>query len=461
MKFSSRNIGGGEWIRGVILVPLAGLALVAVILALRDNSESEEDTSSTTRNSKTRFYLPDGEAKAYQWSLTTTVGSGGNNTSELETVFDGTLNIRLFVNGEQVAMAVQIMPLQVRLMGENNKLMESAFSTPFVIHLDALGQFGASLFPQDISRNDRAALDATIRSLQIVLPKQNATQWTTIEMDQNGEFRALYQWKKRRMLVKRKQQYLTSQKTGIYAIRVLLSDVRATVDTDGLWLERSEGKEIIQLEAPGGKVLARVDSRFKLEPLTKSPDNKLGIWNPDLFKSAVFELDSPDAQTESTWDIAARELERQRFVKAGITLKHLVAELSNRDLEEAAFARQFASFLRIFPDEVSQLSITLRAIDDRRAALLMNILELAGTPQAQATLIEIAESEEFLRSNRLRALVALSGVEAPTTDTVAGISRLYESQGPNTESAELSSTALLTLGTIADKADDVIREEIH
>lgn len=442
-------------------VALVGLALIVGVLAFHDTKQTREGPSHPSRDLDWRFDLRPEGTKAYRWFLTTKVAPGSQEVSGLETTFESTLNVRILPNAGRLMMAVQLSSLHVRLMGEPNQAMESAFSVPFVIEIDAQGQFGKSRFPPEIAKGDRAVLDAAIRSLQIVLSEEKVARWMITESDQNGDFQASYQLAAGKTVIKRKQRYSSYQQAGVFVIRVKASNVRAEVDSSGPWLQRSEGTERLQLEGPGGQVLAQVESRFKLEPLAEAPSGELALWKHDLLESVQLDLDSSAAREASAWDKVARELERQQLVKEGVSLERLFAGLSSHRPEDAVFAHQFASFLRVFPAKAIRLPTRLGALGDSQAALLLNILELAGTPEAQAALVEVAKGTTYLRDNRFRALLAIAGLEDPNAETMTALTHMYESRWNSAESAELSAMALFALGAVAGKATNTIRQEIR
>jgi hypothetical protein len=90
-------------------------------------------------------------------------------------------------------------------------------------------------------------------------------------------------------------------------------------------------------------------------------------------------------------------------------------------------------------------------LDDGAVAALLNALELAGTPEAQAALGAVLDDQGFGRVNRLRAAIALGGVAEPTPEALDSLWRTSERRETR-EASEIADTALLALGALAPNA---------
>ena len=91
-------------------------------------------------------------------------------------------------------------------------------------------------------------------------------------------------------------------------------------------------------------------------------------------------------------------------------------------------------------------------MDDGSAALLFNILELAGTPQAQRVLADAMENGSLSPANRFRSMVAMAGLEQPTEETIERLTRAGYSLRSGEDELDLASTATLVLGAVTRQA---------
>lgn len=405
-------------------------------------------TSRGARSRALAFRFPEGAKRAYHWSLTTRVSSERSGTRRVhETSYAGTMNVHVLPGRPAPTLVVQLSPLQVRVQGEANPTMEAAFSRPFTIQIDPRGRLGEARFPPDLAATDRAVLDGAMRALQIVLPEDGDRSWTTAETDVNGEYVASYERERPDRVRKARLRYSSPRAPGAFSIRILDSSVRADVDPAGPWLARADGSERLSIEAEGGVVLALVEARFSLEPAPEPLSAEFALWN-EAAAAAQVSRDAPSAAV-SAWTEAERARERQRLQKDGVTLDALLAALRRRAPEDAAFAHEFAAFLRVFPGEARRIRAALRGIPDDRAPLLFNVLELAGTPEAQEVLAAIMEDRHEGKADRFRALAALAGVQNPTPEAIDRISREAFGDGA---SGGVASSALLALGALSPRA---------
>jgi hypothetical protein len=408
------------------------------------------------------FQVGGQQRRSYAWSVTTSVWRAEVTTAAPTRIaLEGRMNIHRFLSSGRSMLGLQMSPLRVWVSGARNANMEAAFGVPFVMEIDGRGEFGASRFSVETADGDRAILDAIARTLQVVLPGGPARRWDQAERDQNGSYLASYVREgEGAAITKRKVRYSSAGPEGVFAIRVVSSKVQAELDAAGPWLARSVGAEQLRLIGPDHKVLATVETRFALGPATPPPSDALGVWSEEVLRSIRTPLHVPSQRRASAWDETALEKERTRLTGAGVTLGTLLAGLTTRDLKDAAFADEFASYLRVFPAETQKLVPGLKRLGEPAAALLFNILERAGTLEAQKVVLEVIEGPAHGVSNRMRALVALGGFERPSDQVVNRLIRFYEAERLRADAGGLTSTALLALGAMGHRLTDEPRARI-
>jgi hypothetical protein len=389
---------------------------------------------------------------SYRWELA--ASAGPRSGPREETTITGTLNARITTASERRQIAFQLSGLSVQVGGRREAELERAYQRPFVLEIDDRGRFGPSRFDPAIPPRERAVLDAAIRLLQVVLPTGDEARWETREADGVGEYDAAYVREAHGGVTKRKLRYGATRGATPLSARVVASELRAELAPGPGWLRRAAGSERLDLAAGDGGVLASTSTRFTLEPSPAPVDPNLAVWRDRPFEGTGVAV---DGRGPSAWDAAAVARARDRFQRQGTTLDGLLAGLGTHDVRDAAFAHELAEFLRAFPEEAHRATARLGTLADLEAAVLLSVLELAGTPEAQDALVRLASSPGASRANRLRAVAGLAGVAEPTGDTLAALERLSATPRRTADDAELASASLLAYGALAGRAGDALR----
>lgn len=441
--------------RLVIAIPVA--LLIAVGLALLPRGRTAGPAG--PRGGGSAFPLVPGSSRAYALNFSTTVSSAGG--APRETVLEGRLNVRVVAGaGGGSALAVQLAPLRVLVDGEPQPAMERRWAAPFVVAIGTRGALGASLFPPELAPGDRAVLDGAIRAFQVVLPAEPRDAWEETESDQVGTFVASYRRGGPGVVEKKKARYTSVRPPALVFPQVLASVLRAELDGAGPWLARAEGSERLRFAPEGGPPLATVEARFGLEP-AGAPEASAAVWRDEAVRAARVGVNAP-GPASSAWDDAEREATRQRLEERRVTIDQLVARARTSRGPDPALAHELAAYLRIFPEAAARFPDFVRGADDSTAQLLLHALELAGTPESQDALADVAESSGQSRDDRMRALVALGGVQAPTAGTLERLERDARAAGSGDRSG-IASTALLALGAAtanatAEAGERVVRD---
>ena len=90
----------------------------------------------------------------------------------------------------------------------------------------------------------------------------------------------------------------------------------------------------------------------------------------------------------------------------------------------------------------------VRILDDRTRADLYLVFELAGTPSAQAALSSVITDERWMQTDRMRAIVALSGITDPTEGTIDVLWSTARLGPASREHGLVAGTAVLALGSL-------------
>jgi hypothetical protein len=440
--------------KAVIVATAAALLGAGVVLRPWERAGGGILSGRAARAEGAVLALRAGSSRAYSLAFTTRLTSTGAATRE--TALAGRLSVAVVTAAGQPALALQLDPLEVRVDGKPEPAMSRRYKAPFVVPIAASGRLGPSLFPPEVAKGDRAVLDGMVRAFQVVLPASLQDAWEESESDNLGTYVASYRWAGG-AITKAKIRYTGVHPPALFKVRVLASAVRAEVARSGPWLTRLEGSEELLLVPEAGAAEARVQARFSLED-DGAPTPQVAVELAAAPGVARVELDAGPSRP-SAWDEEERAAARRRFEAAGITLATLTAQARSARLPAPALTHDLAAYFRVYPEAAAEAERQLEAAGDSGAAILLNALELAGTPAAQKALLDVAGGGGHSRANRIRALVALTGVETPDPETLERLARDARGAGAGDRS-EIASTSLLTLGALAPRAPEATGQQI-
>jgi HEAT repeat protein len=133
--------------------------------------------------------------------------------------------------------------------------------------------------------------------------------------------------------------------------------------------------------------------------------------------------------------------------------EEISATIASLDLAvdvRAGHIHRLRDLLQMHPELPSMVLDALRedALGDRTRADLYLALQLAGTPEAQRVLNEVATDYSLSPQDGLRAIVALGSVRQPTDETLQQLWSTARAGPTDGEYRDLPTTATLALGTI-------------
>ncbi|MEZ5962504.1 MAG: HEAT repeat domain-containing protein [Planctomycetota bacterium] len=354
--------------------------------------------------------------------------------------------------GSAVEVAMQLRDVDYRVATAPDAARARALGVPFVVGF--VGGMPTSFrFPAGLDGEVQVQLSEVVRTFQASLPAVASTTWTAVEEHQSGRFRAVYDVRHDGAWHKRKAAYLhgarvmqAGEAQGEASVRVLHSDATLALAREASWWGRAEVADELELSNQG-QLVARVATRSTLTAAAAA-------WDPDsdvagtpharsLLQRPVPALDPPQTELPAVEAKPATAADRRAF-------SDLAAQFTASRGDDLGYVHRLAAMLRTFPELASEIPPLLRDRDVLAtvAAGLAHALELAGGDVCQGTLAEVAGDSSFAMGHRLRAIVALGGVSAPTDLSVEFVSHLAESgsASPDAAASDLANTALLALG---------------
>lgn len=353
-------------------------------------------------------------------------------------------------------VAFQLRDVDYRFGERDDAARSNALGVPFVATFDG-GIPAAFRFPAGLDGEVQAQLAEVVRTFQATLPEETTSTWNALEEHQSGRYRAVYSARPGAVWSKRKAAYVRGADVtqggavhGEAKVRVLHSEGALTPSRGASWWDAAEIVEELEL-SNSGQVVARVATRSTLQAADDAwdptADIAAAVRTERLLQQPVPALSQDPVDEPVVEPKPATPADRARF-------RALVDAFAASDGNELGFVHQLAAMLREFPELAAELPPLLKDPELRTtvAAGLAHALELAGNEASQEALGDVSADPAYPIGNRLRAIVALSGVAKPTDQSIELLTWLSESRGtgPEVESRDLANTALLALGRMGN-----------
>lgn len=400
----------------------------------------------------------EGDERAYLLTVDSNVDlDGATSGTPVVCALHALLCLRVAdVDAQAAEVAFQLRDVTYRVGDGVDEARQRALGVPFVAHFDG-GMPVRFRFPAGLEREVQDQLAEVVRTFQATTPDRAETSWTALEQHQSGRYRAVYatapdgSWQKRKAAYVRGADVVRDGAVhGQATVRVLASSGSLTPAREWSWWDRAEIEDELEL-SNDGQVVARVATRSVLTAADAAFDPNAAIATIQrterLLDQPVPAVVSDPAVIELPEPKPATAADRARFQEL---LDGFVAGQGR----ELAFVHRLAAMLREFPELAAELPPMLKdpGLLGTVAAGLAHALELAGNRQCQEALGTICSEPDFPESNRLRAIVALSGVAAPTDHTVELLTWLSGDASTGTDAAtrDRGATALLALGRLGN-----------
>lgn len=327
----------------------------------------------------------------------------------------------------------------------------AALQEPFLFRMGSDCHFRGLAFRPTTLPQAKVRLQALLQSLEIHLPATPMPAfWVAFQQDGLGRYTALYRHAGATLegdaiLSKERSQYLGLPGQGAVQARVLESQAELVLARDGRWLKTLQDRERITLSA-GGALVADSRQQVQLERVAVRGPFPVGTdIDPDAF---VFGDPIAEVRAEPPPPDP-----RLRGLPLSGVLDELATLLQKGDRSAHDIAEVLGQYLRLHPEKAIQLLAELRSgkYDDNVHAAAFLALEIAGTREAQAALLQAVREREMGMRDRMRAAVALPDVPSPSRDSVQGLidlARHPRSTGDSDESI-VSATALRALGALS------------
>jgi len=437
MKINLRNI--------VLLLLMTGAALYLI-------NDVEKEPIPLQTECIDSYTFSDKKNHVYVFTSSTDIKlSMFGNSRNIHTVMSGLLNVKFFQKKDNNT-TIALMQLSELLLKLGNPALEKTlkhiYTRPFITVFTPEGRMTESFFQGNDS--DFIGLKQFIELFQIIL--KNQTKYVLNESVYEGNVTGVYRREgNKRCLVFKKRKGIFNSKSKTHTIHILSSDINASIDKD--WLTSFHLSETMEVYS-GKQQVSFIRSNISMEKNNQMIDKDLEIWQyHDNIDQLLVKYKTDNANSYLKKE--AQKAKKKWINQNNITLGSLLLGLKGNDPLQMA---KIVDFLTLYPDQLKKMFAVIKNSEEDLAAYLINILQSCGIPQAQAVLRDIAASEEFSSLNKLRAVIAMGGLQHPTRETIDFLWDIYDKR-EDKEQKRFSDIALLSIGRAGPKSDN--KEEIQ
>lgn len=374
---------------------------------------------------------------------------------------DGILNFRILeANPDKIKIGFQLSPIAIYISGKRVPELESIYSTFFLASFRRTGKPIKFYFPNNISEQEEIAISEVIRGLQVIIPEnmKDKKDWSTEEAHSTGKYIARYAVDGNTIL-KKKLKYLSVDVKTVRGeapaskVKIINSRFMAKPSIPLSWLETVSGSEDLNIKS-GNVVWLKAEMRTSLELVPFKPDPSLIIWKEKRsFEEILASFKKGKKEVASYWEKKQGEALKKELEH--VDLNEIVSQLAKTEGKDINEIHLLRDYLCSFPEEASEIPALLlkKDINSGAAASIINALELSGHPEAQKALVSVMQDNHQLPLNRIRAIVALNGIQEPTGEALNALWDQFETRS-NSLSLEMSNTAALALGSISNTLKD-------
>lgn len=336
------------------------------------------------------------------------------------------------------------------------QMFEEALAQEVYVNLNKQGLIRTWYFPQNMRPELRNNIKSILLTSQVLLPDKPVSDWTSLESDLNGQYRAGYNVEKLSasgmLLKKEKLAYTEPDKKDF--LKIVSSSANVNLDARGylvdIDLTERFRADVMNCVSEGNIVLSLV-----CKAQTNEPQLALAWDDKKLKGESIYSTTSAVGEGGEEF-----RLQRLRRILGNTNWQQLAQELERlkeRDNSAQRFElfRKLVALMELQPEQINVVvqQILHEKEADLNVATLVNALAKVNNPLAQQALAEILEKSQENPEIMRIAIDSLGGVEVPTKETVDLLQRIYRNSG----AGEIHNAASLALGTMAShlqKAND-------
>jgi HEAT repeat protein len=435
--------------------------------------------SRTDESLRIRYTWTQGAEQQYRLSISTDVRlllPGSETPQTIVQQVAGTLNLKVFDRDEnQIHVGFQLGSPSYTLNNQTDDLLQKQLEAPFVVAFDPLGRPLSFHFPEVLQKTERIILEESIRTFQVIFPEERSASWTTAEEHATGNYLAQYRLREDNRIEKIKTRYtdlaMSSEDddpTGAAKAQIKNSLAVSRISPDIVWIQAAMVHESLTLFQGSGLSTESV-MIAELKRVSTTP----GLAEGDLFKAKEWEkmllAYAPEVPVPDSQEADGKPASVAAQLTSKAQLAGLIEQLNiGEKKERIPLLNQIEKALQADPDLAYWLAeqIEQPGMTGATDAWLIHLLERSGTPQAQEALVMIMDDPYYRSWNRVRAIVALGGIENATDEAIASLVNISQNRD-GVDTADMANAALMALGSIGKtltgsdpERADLIREDL-
>jgi HEAT repeat protein len=432
----------------------AALALIAIVLLAKWYSSSMHpqprvttQASTAQDNAPVAMQWRAGVAQQYQVLSESSVQmqATGQGDSSIRVRMSGLLDtLTLEAGNDEAVVGMRLSSLELKINNTMDSDTNRNLGVPFRVRFAANGMPLAFEFPAEVNQQNRRILENLVRTFQVSL--DNADNWVVNESNGLGTYEAAYRRTGPTKFEKSKRKF-NHAAAGMVSWAQMSSSENFTVDTARNWISGMNVQETMSSDGQGGPAMT-VSNHASL---TLQPGKQLSL-SPELWR---FDAATVAAGTASAIDRSVPDVTPQ---KARKQILATVRELDTTTQGRLVVIHRLRDLLRVDPSLPALILNALKTeeLSDRTRADLYLALEQAGSESAQQALVAVITDGSWPLTDGMRAIVAMSGVEQPTTESIRALWDMaqYSSADERQRMANAATFALGSIGNTLNQANN-------
>ncbi|NNF99036.1 MAG: hypothetical protein HKM93_06635 [Desulfobacteraceae bacterium] len=400
-----------------------------------------------------------GDRQAYSLDMQSdiTLGHTPPSSGSIKHKLTGTLHMRVFdVADEGIKVGFQLSHTLLDVSGSADPSLNEALSSLFYVIFSKQGLALRQTFPGNTDKPIQEMLWELVRSFQVAVQNSSDGKWDVEEEHGSGIYSARYEIQTDGTLQKRKLKYLFFKQRGASGMKQGKIDIKRslatiTLNKDGSWIDQMRFEEELAVTSDS-KTILRAHTTSKLVQLSTWTAENLAIdkISTDSALARITATENGDTATVSPVTEIQDPVSPEELSEASDTLDELMDAFIFGTEDRQYLRHQLRELIQQYPELSDRIPalIAQHHLTDHTAADLIHLLEQAGHDEAQTALVTLMNESTADHLNRIRATVALGGLDEPS---LAALNGLWQRFGDRSDpiAKDLSNTAILSIGSIA------------
>jgi len=319
------------------------------------------------------------------------------------------LELRTLEAGSGTALVgMQLSSVDLQIGGQTDPGTNQALTVPFRIRFASGGYPDAFEFPAGVTAQNREILENLVRMFQVTMDKGET--WTAQESNGTGAYEAAYRRTGPTQVEKTKQRFkaLASSPPMLKGADITSTE-SFSLDPRRDWIVAMTVDEKLQSKGQGGPAMTITNhATLKLQSVSQS------AASTDKWQFTASAAPPDQRSIQHSIPNISKEEARARILDA-------VSQLDTAKQGRMTWVHELRDLLRVDDSMPGVLLEVLRTqqLSDRTRADLYLAFEQAGTKSAQAAMTSVITDTSWTTKDALRAIVALGGVDHPSSDTLS------------------------------------------